>query len=136
MRKPIRKVRIKQRNTPEGISKICGIWFQDEDDFDLAKIDLCEGGGQWRVQTLAKFEHIIGFHYYVNADDEHESESYFDEVNMTQIKKNESESEDSEWLDSFGFIVYRFAVYEKPKPPPRPRGRPGRKVHLESINTL
>lgn len=65
IQKGIRTVKIKQRNTPEGVSKICGLWFLAEDGSDLAKIDLCEGLGQWRVQCLDPMEKVIGFHYFL-----------------------------------------------------------------------
>ena len=37
---------------------------------DAAKIDLCPGMGQWRVQHLNQHEAIIGMHSYIVADDE------------------------------------------------------------------
>lgn len=66
----VQTIKIKQRNNTAGISMICGLWLIGEKDEDLAKIDLCPGLGQWRVQTLDKHEHIIGLHSYVLADDE------------------------------------------------------------------
>ena len=66
MRKNIHTVKIKQRNTPEGVAKICGLWLIASDNSDCAKIDLCEGLGTWRVQTLEVDEQIIGIHSYVN----------------------------------------------------------------------
>ena len=79
-RKLIHTVKIKQRNTPEGVSKICGLWFLAEDGADLAKVDLCEGFGQWRVQTLAKHEYIIGYHYCEASEDENSCQEEFIEV--------------------------------------------------------
>jgi len=70
LRKDVNLIKIKQRNTVEGVSKICGLWLIAADGTELAKIDLCEGQGTWRVQTLHKDEYIIGFHYYVLGDDE------------------------------------------------------------------
>lgn len=49
---------------------ICGIWLIADNGSDAAKIDLCPGLGQWRAETLAKDERIIGLHSYVLADDE------------------------------------------------------------------
>ena len=57
-------VKIKQRNTLEGVAKICGLWLIDAEGMDCAKIDLCEGLGTWRIQTLDKNEQIIGLHHY------------------------------------------------------------------------
>ena len=37
---------------------------------DAAKIDLCPGMGQWRVQHLNQHEAIVGMHSYIVADDE------------------------------------------------------------------
>ena len=74
MRKNVHTVKIKQRNTPEGIAKICGLWLLAQDESECAKIDLCEGLGTWRVQTLAKDEQIVGLHHYVQTDDDEESE--------------------------------------------------------------
>jgi len=54
MRKNVHTVKIKQRNSPEGVAKICGIWLLASDGTNCAKIDLCEGLGSWRVQTLQK----------------------------------------------------------------------------------
>ena len=68
MRKNVQTVKIKQRNTPEGIAKICGLWLLAQDGSECAKIDLCEGLGTWRVQTLARDEQIIGLHHYVHPD--------------------------------------------------------------------
>ena len=99
----------------EGIAKICGLQLLAEDGSDLAKIDLCEGLGTWRTQTLQKDEYIIGYHYYIQSDEE--------EINNESILAAPIE-EDSEWLDSFGFIVCKFIVNEPVKAPTRPRGRP------------
>ena len=45
LRKPTKYIKIKQRNTLEGVSKICGLWLVAKDGSDNAKIDLCEGKG-------------------------------------------------------------------------------------------
>ena len=130
LRKPITQIRIKQRNSLEGISKVCGIWLLSEDGTDAAKIDLAPGLGTWRYQTVQKTERIIGFHYYVVADDESigsESSDYGLPEHVQQARLAATATEDSEWLDSFGFIVYDF---KKPEPVPfKPystRGRPYR----------
>ena len=68
MRKNIHTVKIKQRNTPEGVAKICGLWLLAADNSDCAKIDLCEGLGTWRVQTLEVDEQIIGLHSCIKFD--------------------------------------------------------------------
>ena len=77
MRKNVHSVKIKQRNTPEGVAKICGIWLLAQDGSECAKIDLCENLGTWRVQNLKKDEQIVGLYNYVHSsyDDE---ESDFD----------------------------------------------------------
>ncbi len=49
---------------------ICGLWLIASNGADAAKIDLCPGMGQWRIQNLHKHEYIIGMHSYVLADDE------------------------------------------------------------------
>ena len=49
---------------------ICGIWLLDKEGNDAAKIDLSPGLGSWRVQHLQPDEYIIGYHYYVHAEDE------------------------------------------------------------------
>lgn len=74
MRKNVHTIKIKQRNTPEGIAQICGLWLLAQDESECAKIDLCEGLGTWRVQTLAKDEQIIGLHHYVHPNEHEESE--------------------------------------------------------------
>ena len=66
LRKHLQTIKIKQRNTPEGVSKICGIWLITTDGTDAVKIDLCEGLGSWRTQKIERDEYIIGFHYYVS----------------------------------------------------------------------
>lgn len=71
-KKPTRVVKIKQRNTPEGVSKICGLQFLAEDGTEMAKIDLCEGLGQWRVQKLEKHEYIIGHRVFTPSEDDDE----------------------------------------------------------------
>ena len=63
-------IKIKQRNTEEGVSKICGLQMLDSTDQMIISIDLCPGLGQWRIQKLATSEYIIGLHSYVVADDE------------------------------------------------------------------
>ena len=67
MRKNVSIVKIKQRNTPEGVAKICGLWLVASDNTDCVKIDLCEGLGTWRIQTLHKDEQIIGLHHYLET---------------------------------------------------------------------
>ena len=49
---------------------ICGLWLIMKNGADAAKIDLCPGLGQWRIQNLGKDEAIIGMHSYLVADDE------------------------------------------------------------------
>ena len=49
---------------------ICGLWLIADNGQDAAKIDLCPGLSQWRAESLAKDERIIGLHSYVLADDE------------------------------------------------------------------
>lgn len=61
-------------------------------------------------------EKIIGFHYFVVDDS--------DSLEGNRETPVENENDEECWLDSFGLIVYRYEVYEKPKDPPRPRGRP------------
>jgi len=68
MRKNVHTIKIKQRNTPEGVAKICGIWLLASDGTDCARIDLCEGLGSWRAQTLEKEEQIIGLQNYVSTE--------------------------------------------------------------------
>ena len=63
-------IKIKQRNSEEGVSKICGLQMLDSTDQIILSIDLCPGLGQWRIQKLATSEYIIGLHSYVVADDE------------------------------------------------------------------
>ena len=96
---------------------ICGVWLICASGQDAAKIDLCPGLGQWRVQQLGKREHIIGLHSYVLADDEswvsnhlgvsavqpHSSNQHTEENEVAA-----GESDDSSWIDSLGFIVYPF----------------------------
>jgi len=110
---------------------ICGIWLIADNGSDAAKIDLCPGLGQWRAETLAKDERIIGLHSYVLADDESITQ---EEDLQTVIQKQEDNQKDSSWLDSLGFIVYRFEVVEHPKPPPRPRGRPRKHPRPDDLN--
>jgi len=52
------------------MSMICGLWLISDKGKDTAKIDLCPGLGQWRVQTLQEHERIIGLHSFVVPDDE------------------------------------------------------------------
>ena len=67
-------MKIKQRNTPEGVAKICGFWLLGVDGSDCVKVDLCEGHGTWRVQILEDKEQIVGLHHYIaEADVEDES---------------------------------------------------------------
>ena len=66
----IRLIKIKQRNTIKGVSKICGLWLQTETGKDIVKIDLSPGRGNWRIQHIGEDEYIIGMHSYVVADDE------------------------------------------------------------------
>ena len=63
-------VKIKQRNTVEGVSKICGLQMLTSKGNMIVSIDLCPGLGQWRTQHLDASEFIIGMHAYVMADDE------------------------------------------------------------------
>jgi len=70
LRHGISTVKIKQRNSIEGISMICGLWLICRGGQDAAKIDLCPGLGQWRLQRLNPRESIIGIHSYLVADDE------------------------------------------------------------------
>jgi len=128
-RHPIRTVKIKQRNNPQGISMICGLWLIGEKGYEVAKIDLSPGLGQWRVQPLNKHEHIIGLHSYVQADDENDSEV---SDGKTIIEEQDSDQKDSSWLDSLGFIVYKFDVVQPPEIPKKPRGRP-RKFPLVNL---
>ncbi len=65
-------IKIKQRNTDEGVSKICGLQMLDSTDQMILSIDLCPGLGQWRIQKLTASEYIIGLHSYIVADDESE----------------------------------------------------------------
>jgi len=69
-RQTIQTIKIKQRNTVMGMSMICGLWLISDKGKDTAKIDLCPGLGQWRVQTLQEHERIIGLHSFVVPDDE------------------------------------------------------------------
>ena len=93
LRKPTKIIKIKQRNTTNGISKICGLWLVAKDGSDNAKIDLCEGKGQWRIQTLEKAEYIIGFHNYFRADDEIDKHrEHRDSINQSQESCKESEN--------------------------------------------
>lgn len=126
LRQEIKIIKIKQRNTPEGISKICGLCLINSQGQDMVNIDLCPNLGQWRVQTLYEGEHIIGLHSYVVADDEsvagHSNES------MSDGERN-NDVDDASWLDSLGFIVYQFPVKQKfvpqvKRPPGRPRVHP------------
>ena len=48
----ISTIKIKQRNSPEGFSIICGLWLVTKNETDSVKIDLCPGKGQWRIQKL------------------------------------------------------------------------------------
>ena len=100
---------------------ICGLWLIGEKGQEVAKIDLSPGLGQWRVQNLEKHEHIIGLHSYVLADDESISEV---SSLKTIIHEQGSNAKDSSWLDSLGFIVYKFDVVDPPEVPKRPLGRP------------
>ena len=125
IQKSIRTVKIKQRNTPEGVSKICGLHFQAEDGTDLAKIDLCEGLGTWRVQTIEPNEKIIGFHYYRT-----ETPTSNDETTQDKVASKEEDPDDC-WLDSLGFMVYRYELKQKDPLPPKPRGRPRLKTNLQ-----
>jgi len=86
-----------------------------EDGEDITKIDLCPGRGSWRVQHLAENEYIIGLHSYVVADDE---------STVSQPDNGADEDSDSSWLDSLGFIVYKFEQNAHEHQPKRPRGRP------------
>ena len=83
MRKNVHTVKIKQRNTPEGVAKICGLWLLAQDESDCAKIDLCEGLGTWRVQTLAKDEQIVGLHHYVHSYEDENSDYFYEEKEST-----------------------------------------------------
>ncbi len=91
---------------------ICGLWFIAANGSDAAKVDLCPGKGQWRVQVLERHEYIIGMHSYVQADDE----SSPDDTQGREVPENVvivPESEGS-WIDSLGFIVYKFHITEPP----------------------
>ena len=80
---------------------------------------------------MAKDERIIGLHSYVLADDE----SISDEEGLkSTIQSQQDNQKDSSWLDSLGFIVYRFDVVEPQKPPPRPRGRPRKHPRPDDLN--
>ena len=63
-------VKIKQRNTVEGVSKICGLEMLSSNGETIVSIDLCPGLGKWRIQHLGPSEFIIGFHTYIPGDDE------------------------------------------------------------------
>lgn len=115
MRKNVQTIKIKQRNTPEGVAKICGIWLVAADGTDCAKIDLCEELGSWRVQSLSKEEQIVGLHHYLQQHDD-----AVDEAGSV----DGCESREVDWIDNIGFLVYNFEIEEKYKPPPRPVGRP------------
>ena len=106
---------------------ICGLWLISDKGKDAAKIDLCPGLGQWRVQTLLEHEHIIGLHSFIVADDESVQEE--DSLEIGAQSEPCPNEKDSSWLDSLGFIVYKFDVVKPEKPPARPRGRP-RKLPL------
>ena len=112
---------------------ICGLWLVMKNGADAAKIDLCPGYGQWRVQPLAEQEVIIGMHSYIVADDESvdESEVLNEKACKGKISKRakRSKTDDSAWLDSLGFIVYNFETEKMPPKERRPRGRP-RKHHI------
>ena len=111
-------VKIKQRNTPEGVSMICGLWLLDTEGNDKLKIDLSPGLGSWRVQMLGHDEYIVGYHYYVMGDDEESiggkagsDEVAHDDEKCQPLKSNSADRVDSAWLDSFGFIAYKFELY-------------------------
>ncbi len=103
---------------------ICGLWLVASNGTDAAKVDLCPGMGQWRIQHLDKHEYIIGMHSYVLADDEScVNTSLTDDSAPSKNGGLHKEAEGS-WIDSLGFIVYKFGVVEPPQIPKRPRGRP------------
>ena len=108
---------------------ICGLHLIASDGCDAVKIDLCPGLGQWRVQTLDKDEFIIGLHSYIVAEDEPVEPR---ETGRLPFKTGTAaEAEEGEWLDSLGFLVYKFMPYEAPKPPARAVGRPRKSPTLE-----
>lgn len=119
MNQKIGKIKIKQRNTLEGVSKICGLWFISTAGADIFMIDLSPGLGQWRVQTLNKGERIIGMHSYAIADDES-----MEDQEENQPKKVPDNDEEGNWLSSLGFIVYQYPVKDLLLTVKRPRGRP------------
>jgi len=45
LRQQVKTIKIKQRNTPDGVSKICGLWLQTTAAEDMVKVDLCPGLG-------------------------------------------------------------------------------------------
>ena len=97
---------------------ICGLWFVTRNGTDAVKIDLSPGLGQWRVQQLNPWEFIIGMHSYIVADDE-SVESYGQDFKPLTAEPQE----DSAWLDSIGFILYKFKPFPI-IPTGKPRGRP------------